>query len=516
MKLLLSIFSLLTCAAFAGVDRPNLIVIQTDEHNFRTLGCYRELLSKEQALMWGPEVVETPHIDSLANSGVICTSFYASTPVCSPSRAALISGRYPQNTPVVTNNIPLDDSVVTFAEILRREGYATGFIGKWHLDGGGKPQWAPKRKFGFEDNRYMFNRGHWKQFEDTPDGPRVKARDSKDKPTYSAKGADEESFATDWLMRKAHDFVETNKAKPFCLMVSLPDPHGPDSVRPPYDAMYKGKEFHLPRTFTIDPIVPLTPAWGRAEGKFQDMAQYYGMVKCIDDTVGKLLEKLKANGLEGRTIVVLTSDHGDLRGEHDRQNKGVPYEGSAKVPFILRYPDKIKKKTVVDEALGCVDFLPTILKLMDVKTAGKEQGRDASELFLSGKAPEGWKDIAFMRGTGDKNWVSAVSDQFKLVVSPHDIPWLFDLKRNPDEMMNFFTDAAYRETARDLAKELKGYGEKFGDKSLEVAAVQADLEWAISGKGDYKSPLRAEKEQPNPLREKKKQQKKKKSPKPVS
>lgn len=166
------------CQGVLGADRkrPNLLIIHTDEHNFRTLGCYRALMSKEQALMWGDAVVETPNIDWLARNGAVCTSFYATTPVCSPSRAAFVSGRYPHNTPVVNNNIALDDDIITFAEILRRAGYATGYAGKWHLDGGGKPQWAPKRKFGFEDNRYMFNRGHWKQLEDTSNGPRIKAR----------------------------------------------------------------------------------------------------------------------------------------------------------------------------------------------------------------------------------------------------------------------------------------------------------------------------------------------------
>ncbi|MHC4180936.1 MAG: sulfatase-like hydrolase/transferase, partial [Planctomycetota bacterium] len=112
-----------------------MLIIQTDEHNFRTLGCYRATLPPEQALMWGKSVVTTPNIDWLASHGAVCTSFYATTPVCSPSRAAFVTGRYPQNTPVTTNNIPLRDDAVTFAEILRRQGYATGYAGKWHLDG---------------------------------------------------------------------------------------------------------------------------------------------------------------------------------------------------------------------------------------------------------------------------------------------------------------------------------------------------------------------------------------------
>ena len=150
---------------------PNLLIIYTDEHNFRTLGCYRALLPNEQAFMWGKDaVVTTPHIDWLAEKGAVCTSFYATTPVCSPSRSSFVSGRYPHRTPVVNNNIPLDDEIITFAEILRRQGYATGYAGKWHLDGQGKPQWEPERRFGFTDNRFMFNRGHWKKMEDMPSG----------------------------------------------------------------------------------------------------------------------------------------------------------------------------------------------------------------------------------------------------------------------------------------------------------------------------------------------------------
>jgi len=204
----------------------NLLVVMTDEHNFRTLGCYRDTLSPQQALMWGPAVVETPNIDWLAEQGAICTSFYATTPVCSPSRAALFSGRYPQNTPVVTNNIPLDDGIITYAELLRRQGYSTGYAGKWHLDGSGKPQWAPRRKFGFEDNRFMFNRGHWKKFEITDKGPRVAARNATGAPTYAVDGADEKSFSTDFLTDRTIDFIREHRDEPFCYLVSLPDPHG--------------------------------------------------------------------------------------------------------------------------------------------------------------------------------------------------------------------------------------------------------------------------------------------------
>ena len=459
---------------------PNLLVIQTDEHNFRTLGCYRKTLPPEQAFVWGPDsVVETPHIDWLAGHGALCTSFYATTPVCSPSRAAFVSGRYPQNTPVVTNNIPMDDDIVTFAEILRRQGYATGYAGKWHLDGTGKPQWAPQRTFGFEDNRYMFNRGHWKQLEDTPSGPRVKARNAKGQPSYDVTGADEESFTTDFLADRTVDFIEAHRGKPFCYMVSFPDPHGPDTVRRPYDTMYADQHHEAPRTYhkATDPL----PSWGQPNGQFLTMTRYYGMVKCIDDNVGKVLGALRSGGMMSHTIIVFTCDHGDLRGEHHRQNKGVPYEGSAKVPFIVYYPDRIVPGTIVREALSCVDFLPTVLGLMGVATAGREEGRDASALFTAPTPPAGWKDVAFIRGTGrqagqnDMNWLAAVTKRYKLIYAPNDEPWLFDLERDPDELINVYRHPGYRDVVRSLATDILKYGQAHDDPRIDHPNIRACL-----------------------------------------
>ena len=472
--------------AWGRSTRPcNLLIIHTDEHNFRTLGCYRELLPPEQALMWGDAVVETPNIDWIARQGATCTSFYATTPVCSPSRAAFMSGRYPHNTPVNTNNIPMNDDVITFAEVLRRRGYATGYAGKWHLDGTGKPQWGPQRKFGFADNRYMFNRGHWKQLEDTPDGPRVKARKGR-QPTYSVEGADAESFTTDFLCDRTVDFLEAHKDGPFCYMVSLPDPHGPDTVRPPYDTMFKDQTYEVPRTFN-KPAEGL-PSWGAKQGAFLSMAHYYGMVKCIDDNVGKILACLRENRLIDETIIVFTSDHGDLRGEHHRQNKGVPYEGSARIPFVIRYPGTIEAGTVIRQAMTCVDFKPTILRLLGVESFGLQEGRDCSMLFTDGKAPANWNDIAFMRGTGERDgWVAAVTPRYKLVYSTKDDPWLFDLEKDPDELINAFAKREYRDTVRTLSTQLRDYGQARSDPRLADARVQADLKWAIEGSGAYLS-----------------------------
>jgi len=464
----------------AAGNRPNLLIIHTDEHNFRTLGCYRGVMTTEQALVWGPEaVVETPHIDRIAAEGALATRFYATTPVCSPSRSSLVSGRYPQNTPVVNNNIPMQDGTVTFAEVLRRAGYATGYAGKWHLDGHGKPQWEPDRQFGFADNRYMFNRGHWKQMEDTPEGPRVKARKGG-KPTYSVAGADAQSFTTDFLADRCVEFVAEHKDEPFAYMLSIPDPHGPNSVRPPYDTMFDGLTFEDPRTMH-KPDEGL-PSWGQKQARQlngKQMAQYFGMVKCVDDNVGKILKALTAAGVLEKTIVIFTSDHGDLCGEHGRHNKGVPYETSARIPFVIRYPGTIRPGTLVHEALGCVDFAPTILALMGFEAPPTVEGRDASVLFTTGKAPAGWTDVAFFRSTGGSSkqnvWLAAVTRRWKLIFSSHDEPWLFDLETDPDEVTNFVARPECRDVVRDLSDALLAYARRHNDPYAEDATIRKTL-----------------------------------------
>lgn len=471
----------------------NVLVIHADEFNFRTLGCYRDLLTPDQAYVWGDGVaVETPNLDWIADNGAICERFYAVSPVCTPSRASFVSGRYPQNTGAIRNDQPLRDDVVTFAEVLRRNGYATGYAGKWHLDGPAKPGWAPARKFGFEDNRYMFNRGHWKVLEDTPDGPRVKAKNARGEPTYAIDGADAESFTTDFLATKTIEFLRSHRDQPFCYMVSFPDPHGPNTVRAPYDTMFQNLDFQSPKTARAKG--ESLPSWARNQNsKFNptEMARYFGMVKCIDDNMGRILAALRETGLINRTLIVFSADHGDMCGEHGRHNKGVPFEASAKVPFLLFAPGLVKPGTVIRPVLTTVDFKPTLLGLLQMPSDGNDEGRDCSVLFRTGREPPDWKDIGFLRfldkGSG---WLGVFTSRYKLVFSPVTDPCLFDLHSDPDELRNVFSIPAYRDTVRDLAKELDQYCRKMNEPHYSDPAVRADLEWAIQGQDEYRPPIR--------------------------
>ncbi|NOR75868.1 MAG: sulfatase-like hydrolase/transferase [Draconibacterium sp.] len=458
--------------------KPNLLIIQTDEHNFRTLGCYREQLSHEQAFMWGDGInVETPNIDYLAKNGVLFTKYYAATPVCSPSRGTLISGMYPQHTGVPKNDLPLNDNIVSYSEVLGNNGYKTGFIGKWHLDGTGKPQWEPERDFGFADNRYMYNRGHWKKLEDTPQGPIVAASNANGTPNYDLDGADETTFTTDFLTDKTIEFIEKNKDDPFSMYLSYPDPHGPDRVRPPYDAMYTGMNFEKPRTFNLD--ASIVPSWAKPEKNPKlTHDQYFGMIKCIDDNIGRLITYLREKELLDKTIIVFTSDHGDLRAEHGKHNKGNPLEASAKIPFVVYYPAKIPVGKVVNNAFNTVDFAPTFLNFMNQKVPSQMEGRDFSELLINPENQDNWDDLTFMRSTGlpgEGNWVAAVTSRYKLILSKSDEPWLIDMETDPDELVNFINESAKSAIVKELANKLNDYSERHSDPFLQGTKMADDL-----------------------------------------
>jgi arylsulfatase A-like enzyme len=475
--------------AAAKEPKPNVIVIQTDEHNFRTLGCYRALLPEHQAFVWGPGVaVETPNLDWIAEHGALATRFYGTSPVCTPSRAAMMTGRYPQNTGAISNDIPMTDDMVTYATVLRDHGYATGYAGKWHLDGPGKPEWQPKRRFGFEDNRYMFNRGHWKKLVETPEGPQVGAKNANGAPSYSLAGADDKTFTTDFLADRTVEFIRKHKEEPFAYHVSIPDPHGPNTVRPPYDTMFDHLDFQKPRSAqSKGENLPSYAATSIGGANKKQMSLYFGMVKCVDDNVGKILHALRETDVLDHTIVVFTSDHGDLCGEHGRDNKGVPMEGSARVPFLIHAPGQIKPGTIVIQSLGSVDFKPTLLSLMGITGGQADEGRDASALFTGAESGKDWHNANYVRiGSGRNNgWFGVFTTRYKLILAPGASASFFDLESDPDEMRNAINAPEYRMVIEQLANDLKAYATAHHDPLLESTAIQADLAWAIESTNPY-------------------------------
>jgi len=454
--------SFLAYAADEG--KPNVLLIVTDEHNFRTLGCYRATMPREQAEMWGIGAsVPTPHLDSLAKGGVLCTRAYATSPVCTPCRAALFTGRYPHATGAPANDMELDRSIPTLADRLNDAGYRTGYFGKWHLGGKGKPEWAPRIDGGFQFKKFMFNRGHWKKF-DIKDGEPFVAARKKGEPAYGLAAADAKTFSTDWLTDRAIDYITDAEAtKPFFTVVSYPDPHGPNSVRAPYDHMFDDLPFAPPRTYLSKIAKPNWLATKKhPEFRGDDMSRYYGMVKCLDDNIGRLLEQMKKTGQLDNTLVIMTSDHGDLCYEHDRLNKGNPYEGSARVPLILRHPKLIAAGQYYTQPIGSVDLTPTVMGLLELPSNPDDHGRDLSVPL---------RDASKSRLNEDTKHVTIL-----LVLSVNDKPWLFDARKDPDELKNLFGTDGTEITSLRLAKALQKYAAETGDPHLDNKEIAASLQ----------------------------------------
>ena len=476
-------------------QKPNLLFVVTDEHNFRTLGCYREQLTREQAEIWGPgNIVETPNIDKIARHGVLFNRMYASAPVCTPARASMFTGMYghqlgmPNNSTKPGDGKYLHAEVRTIAEILSEAGYVTGYAGKWHLAEHEEPNevWQPHpvgmpgHNYGFQDNRYMFNGGHDKFRGIDREGnpyfadkhPKQIGIDTCGQPIYEDGRSQNVKSTTDWLTDRALEFITEHKDDPFYYVLSIPDPHTPDVVRAPYDTMYTHMDFQFPPTYST-PRPEGSPGWQNPDGKakvlMKAVPQYFGMVKNIDDNVGHLIDKLQDEGIMENTIVVFTSDHGDLMGEHARMNKGTVHEASAKVPFVMAHgftkkDPLVPRNKVIQQAGNTTDWMPTFLSLLG-EECPEVAGRDLTPLFRD-RTAKTWKDITFCQ-----LWfLAAIDSRYKLRVSGNEEPWLLDIEADPDEIVNYFASPEYEDVKKRLARELLVYNEKFneGDDKISV------------------------------------------------
>ena len=470
-------------AASAQKQDPNVLIIHVDQLAAWTISAYG-----------GGDEIKTPNIDRLAREGAMATNFYANTPVSTPSRGSLQSGLYPQVNGAYSNSIQIKQNIPTFASELRDNGYSTGYAGKWHLDGNPKrPGWDIRGKdMGWTDRKYMYSFGHYKTVLDNPD--------PNGYPIFKPEIAvNPEDYPTDWFFTKTINFIDKHKGEKFCFMLAIPDPHIPYSVRKPYDTMFPPETIKLPATLLQEPksdhylyneafpkpgekakeksygavtqenIIKELPKW---------KSQYLGMIKLIDDQVGRLFSYMDENKLMDNTIIVFTADHGDMMGEHARMAKGVPLETAARIPFIVRYPSKIKAGTVVPAVMSNIDFYPTLLDLTGHKTkyADKLNGQDAAPLFEGKKIK--WNEAAFMRLHGDKNpWVAVVTPDYKLVYSKQDVgdkPLLIDRKKDPSESYNFATDPKYASALKDLTKQLVDYCEEYNDPSISWLKPRAN------------------------------------------
>ena len=448
------------CPAAPSVKPPNLLFILADQWRASALG------------VGSDEIVRTPHIDRLASQGVHWQRAYASNPVCTPNRSCILTGRFSHQHGMITNNLMLPPSEVCWPEVYRAAGYATHYIGKWHMDGVEKPGFVPHgwRRRGF-DTFEGFNRGHTYHKHwgfDNDGGPIAEKWNANGRVYY------EPSLQTDLAI----DFMRQYQDQPFCCYVSWGPPHTP--FNPP-DAWDK----YTSSDIRLRPNVPKD----HQQRARKDLARYYGLCESLDFEMGRLLEFLDESGLADNTLLVFTADHGELAGSHGKYRKSEPEDESLNVPLIMRMPGRIKSGLQSQTLCNSIDLMPTMLTLCGLTTPEACVGRDLSGAIAGqGIAPD--VESVYTEGkvnsgppqendSGRRNrrrpetsnaWRSLVTRRYKLTVRGgfDNVERLIDLENDPFEQENLAGDPQRRAVQDDLIGELRRWAQETGDVFPQV------------------------------------------------
>jgi uncharacterized sulfatase len=234
-------------------------------------------------------------------------------------------------------------------------------------------------------------------------------------------------------------------------MVSLPDPHTPFTVREPYMKMYDPEDMVVPKTFKAVSKANKPNRKDNKEALKKKKAFYCGLVKCIDDNVGRILACLKEIGILDQTIIVFTTDHGEYMGEHGLYAKNQWYRTAYQIPFLVRWPEKIKPGTQINHYVTNVDVQQTLLDLMEIKPSGREQGRDASALLRGEKCD--WKDEAMIHHSSLKS-AGIFTPEYELVLKADGKHMLFNRLSDPEQTKNLCNNPEYRRIMRELTERI--------------------------------------------------------------
>jgi arylsulfatase A-like enzyme len=452
-------------------SRPNILVICTDQQRFDTLGCT------------GNPHVHTPTLDGLAAEGVLFERCYVQSPVCAPSRASFVTGQYPHNHGLWANGVELAAQHPRFSTALAGARYRCGMIGKMHLaacfngrteprrpdDGYETYRWAHDPSHASPDNAYH----HWLEREH----PDVYARAlGTPRDGHNAGGFDDVPAAahyTHWVAEEAIAFLEDrDDDRPFFLWANIYDPHHPFVAPPEYLAHHDPATIPPPvtRPGEFDGKPPIQAEASREsyagfargftdyapEEVRQAIAAYWGMIDLIDDEVGRILAALHAQGLRDDTLVIFTSDHGEMLGDHNLMLKGpMLYEPAVRVPLILRWPGHLPAGERRDEIVQWIDLTSTILDAAGLPPMPTAQGESLLPLARGDEAAtsRGWALCQYLNSGHPYDppvlMTMLRTDRHKLIVQ-HGPPAttrdrtgeLYDLVADPLELTNLWDDPA--------------------------------------------------------------------------
>lgn len=435
-----------------STDCVNLIYVFADQLRYQSLGYA------------GDDRARTPNIDRLASHSLDFFNCVSGSPMCAPYRASLFTGKYSSSTGMVINELRINPAQRCFGHVLRDAGYETYYIGKWHL-------WANQLgnhddpvnsytppgpyRLGFDGYwaSYGFHHTYWNQYyhENSPERIVMEG--------YEPDG--QTSLAIEKLRTAA------TAEKPFALFLSLGTPHDPwdrSNVPAEYLARFEDVDFELPRNYKPEND-PRADAWARLgkadRGDLPDwMRVYYAMTANLDCNIGRLLAAIEQLGLFDNTIIVFTSDHGEMFGAQGRRAKNIFYDEAVRVPFLIRWDGQFGAGQKTDACLNTPDIMPTLLGAMSLPVPAEVEGFDFSPV-LQGESIEE-PDAAYMQGMGataifedGHEWRALRSKRHTYAVYRVDqSELLFDNVNDPYQMTNLAENAEYADLVSDFRARL--------------------------------------------------------------
>lgn len=479
------------------LKKPNIIYIMADDLTTQAISAYGGIYK---------DIAPTPNIDRVAKEGMLFQDVLVTNSICGPSRASILTGNYSNLNGYYKNESggKFDDSKWTFPQEFQKNGYKTSLFGKWHL--GTEP-------VGFDTFKYHNSAGQQGNYWN---------------PLYNDNGKNvkEKGYATNLSTDFALTWLDSTKVseEPFLMVLQYKAPHRPwhpdtkyeklwDDIEMPYPSTfndsYEGREktagdtemtmeYFSRRDMKLEPPKGLKRKerikWdfygakageivqpeemSEVEGKkwrYQNyIKDYLACVKSVDDNIGRVLTYLKENNLEENTIIVVTSDQGFYLGDHGFFDKRFIYEESLRMPFMVRYPERIKAGSVNEDIITNIDFAPTLLELAGITTTQKMQGTSFVPV-LEGNTPNNWQDAMYYHYYEFPFWhhvqphYGIRTQKYTLAHFYYNIDvWeLYDLEKDPNQMNNIYNDPNYTSTITELKAKLKNLMVKYeNDKSL--------------------------------------------------
>ncbi len=448
--------------------QPNILILMADQLTARALSFY------------GNKVGKTPHMDGLAERGVVFQSAYCNSPLCAPSRYSWMAGRLPSAIGAYDNAAELSADTPTFGHMLRLAGYRTILTGKMHFCG-------PDQLHGFEER--LTTDIYPADFSWTPDWTRSDHRPSwyhsmesviQAGPSSRTNQIDFDEEVAFTAHRKLFDIARGNDQRPFCMVVSLTHPHDPFTIQGRYWNLYAEGDIDAPRvsadavpsdphTRRLRHVIGLDQQPVSAEQTQAARRAYYGAISFVDDQIGALLATLDETRLAEDTIVILMSDHGEMLGERGLWYKMSFFEQACRIPLVIHAPGRFAPARVA-QSVSLVDLMPTLAELaaddLNFPTDGQSllphlQGLDGHDDVTGEYLAEGAIAPIVMRRRG----------RYKFIHSPADPDQLYDLADDPDERRNLAADPQAAAELEAFRAEIAG-GWDFETLTRQVIASQ--------------------------------------------